>query len=150
MLLERLADLVEVKRKAAVSIKHVQAEIRALEDDPKKLVYARADGICEVANEAYFEKPVPLEKLQGMSQPQAAVAVARHYGGLVRIADLIRILQEAGLVKSKKNAANIVYRVIVNSDRFVRVATGLYRLKSSVHIGKTLEDVPSVPKIQVQ
>jgi hypothetical protein len=145
MLMERLAHLVEVKRKAAASIKHVQAEIRDLDSGENV-----GSGMELTANEAYFTKQMPIEKLCGMSQPEAAVAVARHYGGLVRVSDLIRILQEAELLKSKKNAANIVYRVIVNSGRFVRVSTGLYRLKSSIPIDKVPDGVSIVPKSQVQ
>lgn len=71
----------------------------------------------------------PVEKIKGMTQLDAAVTVAKHYGGVLRTADLIKILKAAGLMKGNtKNAGSKTFGVINNSGLFERVATGTYKL----------------------
>jgi hypothetical protein len=70
----------------------------------------------------------PFEKLKGLSQPRAAVVVARLCGGVLRPFDLERILIAAGVMKKTRYSPNIASRLLNNNPRFERVATGLYRL----------------------
>lgn len=70
----------------------------------------------------------PLEKLKGLSQPRATVVIAKYCGGVLRPFDLERILLAAGLMKKTRYSPNIASRLLSNSPRFERLATGLYRL----------------------
>ncbi len=72
-----------------------------------------------------------LEKLRGLSQPRATLALAKHCGGILRPFDLEKVLIAAGLMKKTKYSPNIASRLLANSPRFERVATGLYRLVQS-------------------
>lgn len=66
-----------------------------------------------------------------MTQLEFIVQVAKRNGGLVSTTLARYQLVAAGLVQNPKNSYTIVSQVIIRSDRFERVARGLYRLKES-------------------
>lgn len=66
---------------------------------------------------------------RGLTQVQALIKLAQDNGtNRFRIADAKRLLISAGLIKSKKNASNILYNAIQRSEKFERVAPGEYQL----------------------
>lgn len=84
------------------------------------------EGEEESSNEARID----LTSLHGLTQIEALVKIAQHKGGRLLLADARRILIQAGMIKTPKNAGPIIFNVIQRSDRFRRVETGLYELKS--------------------
>jgi hypothetical protein len=129
LLAERRRDVLKTRKECDKALARIDGELRALESNkttPLSTDPALATGaILKGAT-------IALEKLNGMSQPEAAVAIAKTQGGVIKTKDLIHILQRAGLMKATNNAGNIAYRLLVNSGRFERIATGCYRLKRSV------------------
>jgi hypothetical protein len=68
--------------------------------------------------------------LRGMTQIEALKKLAEHGGGEFRTIDAKRIFLQVGLIKSPKNANNILFSVIQRSGLFERTAPGAYRLRT--------------------
>jgi hypothetical protein len=66
--------------------------------------------------------------LRSMTQHGALEALARANGMRVRITEAIPILRRYGLMKSKKNAWNIVYSVMKRKGNWTNVGKGEYEL----------------------
>jgi hypothetical protein len=66
---------------------------------------------------------------KGLTQAQALEKIARENGGRFRMKDAKRILVAAGLIKTAKNANNILHNVVQREEgKFRRVAPGEYEL----------------------
>ncbi len=70
-----------------------------------------------------------LRQFQGLTQVEALVKIAKDNGtNRFRLKDAKKLLLDAGLVKSKKNAGTILFTAIQRSEKFKRVAPGEYEL----------------------
>lgn len=70
-----------------------------------------------------------LREFKGMTQVQALIKIAKDNGtNRFKVAAAKKLLLEAGLIKSKKNAANILFTTIQRSGKFKRVVPGEYEL----------------------
>jgi hypothetical protein len=66
---------------------------------------------------------------RGLTQAQALEKIAKNGNGRFRIKDAKRILLDAGLIKTAKNANNIIYNVIQREEgKFRRISPGEYEL----------------------
>lgn len=71
------------------------------------------------------------DRLQGMTQMEALIAIAEHNGGQVKATEARDILVRAGLAKGQlKNVATTVHHLLGSSDEFEKLRPGIYRLKS--------------------
>jgi hypothetical protein len=68
------------------------------------------------------------DDLRGLTQLQALFKIAQMNGGHFKVQEARRLMTQAGLLKSKKNASSILYTLIARSGMFVRVAPGEYRI----------------------
>jgi predicted nuclease with TOPRIM domain len=67
--------------------------------------------------------------LKGLTQAQALERIARNNGGRIKVKEAKRILLNAGLIRTAKNANNIIFNVIQREEgKFKRVAPGEYEL----------------------
>jgi hypothetical protein len=83
-------------------------------------------------------------KLRGLTHPEALVRMAQEQGGLVRSADATRILVGIGHVKGKReNVSSHMHRLLRQSDRFVQIGVGTFRLVEDA--GKSGKDEPLAP-----
>ena len=73
---------------------------------------------------------IDVSSLRGMTQIEALKKLAEHSGGEFRTIDAKRIFLQAGIIKSPKNANNILFSVIQRSGLFDRTAPGVYRVAS--------------------
>jgi hypothetical protein len=71
---------------------------------------------------------VDVASLRGMKQVEALRMIAEHGGGIVETSAAKRLFVQAGLIKTPKNANNILFSVIQRSGIFERVDKGVYRL----------------------
>lgn len=69
--------------------------------------------------------------LRDMTHKQAAIAIAKHNGGIVKAQEAKRLMIQAGIMRPTKNSTRMVHNAIVSSGRFDRIAPGEYRLKNS-------------------
>jgi hypothetical protein len=70
-----------------------------------------------------------LRSFNGMTQIQALVKIAKESPtNSFRLIDARNTLVAAKLVKSKKNATNILFNAIARSEKFKRIAPGEYEL----------------------
>ena len=65
------------------------------------------------------------------NQMQALLTIAARNGGQLKPKEAKKIMVEAGLIKTPKNAASIVYALIARSEKFERIASGEYKLIGS-------------------
>lgn len=118
-LLERRERLLLPLQQLDQEIEHVAATIRSLQPKPE------------------FQTPIstvmmddfPIGKLRKLTQVQALVAIAKHYGGTFRAQFAKRLLIRAGVMRETKNSTNVIHAVILRSERFERVRPGEYRLR---------------------
>jgi hypothetical protein len=78
-----------------------------------------------------FQAPLDTDysKFKGLTQAQALVRLAKENNGRFKMRDAKRILIAAGLIRTPKNANNILYNVIQREEgKFKRVAPGEYEL----------------------
>ena len=76
-----------------------------------------------------FQESAIITGFRGLTQAQALEKIARGNGGRFKMKDAKRILLDAGLIKTAKNANNILYNVIQREEgKFKRVAPGEYEL----------------------
>ncbi len=120
MVAEQKKQLREVQAQAeeiTARATDIQRNIRALEKAAK--LFRVKHSITE---------PIDLKELKGMTQTNALVAIARKGNGVLRANEAKRILLQAGMILTPKNAAAIIYTLIKRSDRFERVKPGVYKL----------------------
>ena len=72
----------------------------------------------------------PINKLRSLTQVQALIVIAKHYGGTFKAQEAKRLLIRAGVMRETKNSTNIIHSVIRRSEKFDPVKPGEYRLKS--------------------
>ena len=103
------------------------------------------DGAAPGASSSVDERSssggvIDVSSLRGMTQIEALKKLAEHSGGEFRTIDAKRIFLQAGLIKSQKNANNILYSVIHRSGQFERTAPGVYRVASAKPIRPESKD----------
>lgn len=104
-------------------IEHLNATIDLVQ---KEIVYESASPIPEPPE-------FPIGKLRKLTQIQAVVAIAKHYGGIVKAQDAKRLMIRANVMRETKNSTNITHNVIIRSGKFERIGPGEYRLKEFLH-----------------
>jgi hypothetical protein len=72
--------------------------------------------------------------LKGMTQLQALTAIAKANENRFRLLDAKNALLAAGLIKTAKNANNIIFSVIQRSGKFERLSPGVYGLVSEFEL----------------
>jgi hypothetical protein len=93
------------------------------------------DSASDKPSPAYSRSSVGMDidisSLKGMTQIEALKKLAEHGAGEFRTIDAKRIFLQAGLIKSPKNANNILFAVIQRSGLFQRTAPGVYKLAAA-------------------
>lgn len=97
-------------------IEHVDATLRSIQ---------KMQGTLSFPKEEMF----PIAKLRKLTQVQALLVIAKHYGGTFKAQEAKRLLIKAGVMRETKNSTNIIHAVIVRSEKFEKVRPGEYRLK---------------------
>ncbi len=64
-------------------------------------------------------------------QMAAIITIASSNGGRLRVKEAKKIMVEAGLIETPRNAASVIYALISRSEKFEWVARGEYRLIGS-------------------
>ena len=151
--LERLKQNLESEQS---DLEHLKATIRLLkEQEFASGSYAKATVLHPIPTTRGVAVLVPdapriqLERLHGLSQPRAMIAIAKHYGGYLRTRDLSKTLIAAGLMRPTKNSQSIASRLIRDSERFERITDGYYKLKI-IEAQSHQEAEPSLEVRQVQ
>ena len=129
LLKKREAEVLAIRERCDKELEHIRQLLRLNSATDNIVPDKISSGRVLLVDENLFESIFPLDKIKGLKQEDAMIVVAKHYGGMLRTKDLIKHLQSAGLMsKTTKNAGSMTFRLITNSGRFERVATGLYRL----------------------
>jgi hypothetical protein len=67
--------------------------------------------------------------LRGMTHKQAAIAIAKHNGGIIHAQSAKHLMIQAGIMRETKNSTRMVHNAIIGSERFDRIAPGTFRLR---------------------
>lgn len=121
-LLARRERLVVPLQQLDQEIEHIDATVRSLQK-PKPTGFAA----LTVPTAPEF----PIGKIRKLTQVQALLVIAKHFGGAFKAQEAKRLLIRAGVMRETKNSTNIIHAVIVRSEKFDKVRPGEYRLKSS-------------------
>lgn len=120
--LEELAKLARIARQEYEQFQTLASEalarIKALETTEK--LYR--------ASYALPEPTADVDSLVGLTQLQALLKIANKNGGRFRVQEARRLMTQAGLIKSRKNASSILYTLIARSGIFQKVAPGEYEI----------------------
>lgn len=121
-------DLEELRDAVAQRVSRLRAE---LQETDKKLqaIITTMELLGRGSVETEAQADSYLKQFRGLTHVQALAKVARDSGNnRFKITDATKLLVAAGLIKSKKNASNIVFSDIQRSEKFRRVAPGEYEL----------------------
>lgn len=118
---EILAELRQEHTHAFDRVAHLEQEIKAVEAVIRVLRERRPGGITDTVDPS---------DLRGKTQIEALVTMAKKGKGEIKITEAKRLMLQAGLIRTPKNAFSILYTVIKRSDRFDRVKSGVYKLRS--------------------
>ncbi len=121
-------DLEELKVNLSQRVSKLRSDLQELE---RKL--QAVTTTMELLNRGSVETEAQadsyLKQFRGLTHIQALVKIAHDNGNnRFKITDATKLLVAAGLVKSKKNATNIVFNDIQRSEKFRRVSPGEYEL----------------------
>ena len=113
----------------------LQAKIQSLQQEIQetKIKYQSVTTTLELLGfKTRLDLSAPLSEtsvLKGLTQAQALERIAKNNGGRVKVRDAKRILLGAGLIKTPKNANNIIFNVIQREEgKYRRVSPGEYEL----------------------
>jgi hypothetical protein len=123
-------ELDRLKKTLAQRVERLRKELQEAEDNFNSVAKTinllgeePASSFSGIWDETY------LRSFEGLTQIQALIKLATENGkNRFKIADAKKLLLAAGLIKSKKNASNILHNTIQRSERFKRVAVGEYEL----------------------
>ncbi len=123
-------ELSEVVRKLRLEQERMEKEIAATE----KHIRAVETTISLLKRTAQLKEPVargPItSELHGKTLLEALIQISSRNGGLLKVSEARRLMQEAGLLKNPKNALSILYTVMNRSGKFEKINRGEYRLKN--------------------
>src|SRR6266581_8253475 len=119
-------ELEQIKKELAEEAEKLRTQLKQIEGRAVAVALAievwKSKG-AKVAADPY------LREFKGLTQVQALVKIAKDNGNnRFRLIDAKKTLLDAGLVKSKKNAATILFTAIQRSEKFKRVSPGEYEL----------------------
>jgi hypothetical protein len=117
-LLERREKLYKPIQELEQEIEHVDGTLRSLQKPA-------------VTVTASISFDFPVGQLRKLTQVQALMVIAKHYGGTFKAQEAKRLLIKAGVMRETKNSTNIIHAVIVRSEKFEKVRPGEYRLKTA-------------------
>ncbi len=108
-------------------LRETEAELQAVTKTLQLLTKGRGREEQEIESkvEAF------IHELHGLTQVEALIKLAKANGNRFKTKDAKHILVAAGLIKSRKNAANILFTTTQRSGKFMRVAPGEYELLPS-------------------
>jgi len=110
-----LDDLKAAAEEANYRVEEKQDEIRAVELTESLLYPAAAAGVL-------------IGELHGLTQKEALVKIAKANKGVLHTKAAKSVMLRAGLIKSSKNASQIIFNTVLKSGLFVKAAPGEYEL----------------------
>jgi len=121
-LTEHMKALTEKRDQCIQATEDLEDEIDNIEETLRSI--GKADTAVPEKEESF-----PIAKLRKLTQVQALVVIAKHYGGTFKAQEAKRLLIKAGVMRETKNSTNIIHAVILRSEKFDRVRPGEYKLK---------------------
>lgn len=122
-------ELDELRQKLQAKLDSLEVEIKDVKSKYQSVVTTLELLGRRVKVDLSATNPTEHSGLSGLTQSQALERIAKNNGGRFKVREAKRILLGAGLIKTAKNANNIIFNVIQREDgKFVRVAPGEYEL----------------------
>jgi hypothetical protein len=131
---EKLARVRKSIMQLEADLQHIQGAIAFYRRNTSSLRVADFDAEIKVATATPEMLPmIPLSRLKGLSHSNAAIAIARHNGGVVRTQEAKRLMIKAGIMSNTKNSTNMAHNAIKRTEMFDKVSPGEYRLRSDIN-----------------
>ena len=125
---KKYEDLEALKQGLGEQVAKMRGELKAVEERLAAVTMTLHLLRGKNASPNALENPYLLE-FKGLTQVQALMKLARDSGNnRFKLREAKKILFEAGLVKSQKNANTILFTAIHRSEKFRRVAPGEYEV----------------------
>ncbi len=124
---DKYEELEHIRKELAEEAEQLRSKLKVIEG--RAIAVALAIEVWKSSKGTKVAADPYLREFKGMTQVQGLIKIAKDNGNnRFRLQDAKKILLEAGLVKSKKNASVILYTAIQRSEKFKRVAPGEYEL----------------------
>jgi len=131
MEIERMSSELQLDKEKLQNVEGTIQFLKEIAETPTKKAPANMTlSKTEIENLVLDQPSIPPERLRGLSQPRAMILIAKHNGGFLRPKQLADTLITAKRMKKTKNSNSIASRLIRDSERFERIAEGLYKLKA--------------------
>jgi hypothetical protein len=126
------AELEELRKRLQAKMEALQEEFQEVKNQHQSVTTTlNLLGYKTGINLAPAEGAAVITGFNGLTQAQALERIAKNNGGRFKMKDAKRILVDAGLIKTAKNANNILYNVIQREEgKFRRVSPGEYELST--------------------
>jgi hypothetical protein len=128
---QAIAYLANMKRNLTARKDELMRPVQELDKEVEHVTATLAILLRNKTSEAIEQSEFPLEKLRGLSQTQAVIAIARHNGGVIKAQDAKRIMIQAKVMRDTQNSTNMTHNAILQSEKFERIGRGEFRLKES-------------------
>jgi hypothetical protein len=129
-------ELEQIRKELAQEAEELRSKLKQIEG--RAIAVALAIEVWKSKGTKVTVDPY-LREFKDLTQVQALTKIAKDSGNnRFRLNDAKKILLDAGLVKSKKNASTILFTAIQRSEKFKRVAPGEYELIEAQKGGKPI------------
>ena len=124
-------ELYDLMQQIKAQKENYESQIKHLDDDLKAVI--KTINLLKLLKQRSTKSvavPAAIDNshLEGKTQREALVEIARRNNGTVKTAEAKDLLIKAGLITKTKNASTIVSTAINRSGRFERVSPGVYKL----------------------
>lgn len=127
-IIDQLAELVaKLRQEQAEAQRHlaeIDEKLRAVETTMRLFRTNGALAASDMSTSLVSE-------LKGKTHLQALITIAYKNNACFKVVDAKRLMLQAGLLRSPKNALSMLYTIISRSGKFEKVAPGEYRLIES-------------------
>jgi hypothetical protein len=146
----KYGELEQIKKALADEADQLRLKLRNVETNLHAVTLAisiwKSKGPAAAAN---VELNPYLREFKGLTQVGALIKLALDSGkNRFQIGEARKVLMAAGLIKSKKNASNILSTTIKRSEKFKRVAPGEYELILKPVIATAGVQVESLKRVE--
>lgn len=127
---QTLVELTELREKLQAKMESLQQDYQQAKEQYQSVTTTIGLlGFKTGLDLSPFHDSTIVPGFRGLTQAQALEKIAKNNGGRFKMKEAKRILLGAGLIKTAKNANNILYNVIQREEgKFKRVAPGEYEL----------------------
>jgi hypothetical protein len=126
---EAIQGLMEENERLRAAIGQLQSPAHAMNAAPPYTKDGDLAVLLGYLEHAALTGEFESENFEGLGRIDVAKKIARRFEGYITVTAFKKILADSGVMRGTAQVASLASRVLKNSEEFVRISEGLYRLK---------------------